>query len=313
MNKVKCIWNLNRNCNFNCSYCYVKNEKEKVGRGVDIDIPAFKNSKIDFDNITLCGGEPFIYPNFVELCKKFTMFTKITVNTNCSTSNVYDFADSVNPKYVIELFASLHIGERKKKDYDKLIEKIHYLRNKGFNVCLTQVMHPNLFSEYKKTYDYFKTQDILIVPRPMKGVWHMKEYPQAYKEYHKRVILDYTEQSLNQASQYDANNFYSTTFGKVDWKGKKCNAGKESIIIRYDGNAYSCFGMKKHLGNLYKNNIKLNQDSMVCTANHCTCEQEGRHNHKVDGFIHTKQNYPYIIKETARDILFKLGRKSNWE
>lgn len=311
--KTNCIWNLNRNCNFNCSYCYVKNESEKKGHGVDIDIPAFKSNKINWGNITLCGGEPFIYPNFVDLCKGFTEFTDITINTNCSTSNIYDFADVINPNKVRELFCSLHIGERKKNTYDELINKIHYLKSKGFNICLTQVMHPKLFSEYKKTYKQFEEEGILIVPRPMKGVWHLKEYPVAYKPFLKREILSYTEKSIKQKSVYDANNFYSTTFGKVDWYNQLCGAGSKSIIIRYDGGVYTCFGMKKYLGNLYKGDIKLLDSKLLCKAKQCTCEQEGRNNHGVDGFIHMRQDFKNIAKETIRDVLFKIGRKSKWE
>lgn len=307
--KSSCVWHLNRNCNFRCEYCYIRFfRKDEPGHGVEKDIKAFKSNNIDWQIVSMSGGEPFIYPDFVDLCKKMTGFCKIVIDTNCSTSNVYDFADSINPKKVKEIHCSLHLGQRPHDDYDKLIERVLYLRNRGFYVFVTQVLHPHLFEDYKKMFIYFKKKNILINPKVMEGVWHFKEYPQAYKNWQKRFILDYAERSLSQSSKH-LNFHYSTmVYGTLDWKDRKCGAGFNHFEIDYNGDCFRCHGDKRYLGNLYDESIKLDSEPLMCYKNLCKCEAEGWKGHKGQGFIHQHQSLKEIAKAYGMDVTGRIRR-----
>jgi MoaA/NifB/PqqE/SkfB family radical SAM enzyme len=309
--KARCTWHLNRNCNFNCEYCYVRHfKKDEPGHGVETDVKAFKSNNIDWQEISMSGGEPFIYPQFVELCKELTKFSKIIVTTNCSTKNVFDFADKIDPKKVTEIHCSVHIGQRPKNKYDDMIDKILYLRNKGFHVFISQVIHPRLLEEYKKTFEYFKSKgNILITPKVMEGIWHLKEYPNAYKDFEKRTMLKYAEAAIEQPSHNKIHRYATMVDGQLDWKNRLCLAGFSNMQIQYNGDAYRCHGDRRLLGNLYEGTIKLDAEPRICTKDLCSCESEGWYGHKTPGFIHQHQNLERIGKAYAIKVLSKLGWK----
>lgn len=307
--KARCTWHLNRNCNFKCSYCYVAHfKKDEPGHGIDVDIPAFKNAGIDWITISMSGGEPFVYPNYVELCKKMTQFSKIIVTTNCSTKNVFDFADKIDPKKVVEVHCSVHIGQRPKDKYDDMIEKILYLRSKGFHVFISQVVHPTILEEYKKTFEYFeKKGNVLITPKVMEGVWLFREYPNAYSMKQKREILKYAEKAISQPSNNKIHRYGTMVYGQLDWKNRNCSSGYNNMQIQYNGDTFRCHGDRRYLGNLYKQDIKLDEKPHICTKDLCSCESEGWYGHKVNGFIHKHQNIERIGKAYAVKVLSKVG------
>ena len=71
-------WKINHICNFDCIYCYCSKSER-------LQIPKLLNSSYSeravqffnsFENpikINLTGGEPFLFPNFVNLCKNITI------------------------------------------------------------------------------------------------------------------------------------------------------------------------------------------------------------------------------------------------
>ena len=298
------MWHLNRDCNLNCEYCYIRHLKQRErGHGVDIDIDAFKKNNIEWSSIALTGGEPFLYPNIVELCERLTDFTKIILVTNCSTSNIYSFADTIDPKKVISVNCSMHIGQR--NDYQGIVEKVHYLTKKGFAVFTNQVMHPRIFEEYKCRFEMFKDNGILIAPKIFNGVYHLKEYPQGYTEKERREILKYAELAYPQNSEV---NQYDSLFGRLDWKDRTCYAGADSIQIQYNGDAFRCEGDRRLLGNLYRGDIVLDKTPQICLQNKC-CEYEGRMGHQFpDGYIRTKQNIKEIAKGYGATIVSRFRK-----
>ena len=121
-------WALNKVCNFSCPYCFVpakeKRETAKKGHDVQEIVSAFDNSgKIWL--VHMSGGEPFLHPDFIGLCKGLTEKHYISVNTNLSSSLVYDFCDHIDPEKVSFVHCSLHIIEREKKNLvNDFMEKV---------------------------------------------------------------------------------------------------------------------------------------------------------------------------------------------
>ena len=302
---VKITWHLNRGCNFNCSYCYVRNMKNKMsmlGHDWKEDLAAFKriHNKYGIECITLSGGEPFVYPNFVELCEGITKFTSIYINSNCSTNNVYEFADKINPKKVKEIHISLHLGER--KGYGELVDKIHYLISKGFNVYLSQVMHPNLIGAFKNAREFFLEEGIELNPKVFEGEYHFKEYPNAYSKKDREYILEVAHEcGVSQRQSH----FRSMVHGQLSWEGHICNYGYDGMIIKYNGDAYRCHGCTTYLGNLYEGDIELFDKAERCVFPICKCEAEGWEGTNDECPMVCKQS----IKRIAHPYILKYGRK----
>jgi len=292
--KVKCTWHLNRDCNFRCSYCYVskqRNLNSQRGHGVDMDISAFRKNKVVWDSILLSGGEPFIYPDFVELCKKLSGFAHIEINTNCSTSNVFDFADNVDPKLVDEFHISFHIGQRSKDKWLSLVDKIVYLRDRGFPVIVSEVVHPRLIESYKKAFVFFKEKGICIVPKVFEGFHGFRVYPSMYRWDDRDLFYDYNKRCNVRTSPL--------IYGFLDWKGRLCDAGYSFMQIQYNGDAFRCQADRTYLGNLYKGDIEVFDKPRVCSMPLCTCAYEGMHYAHGSPNIHRTPFLSEYVKEAG--------------
>jgi sulfatase maturation enzyme AslB (radical SAM superfamily) len=305
--RVRAMWHLNRNCNFNCSYYYIQHfTKDEPGHGVDVDVDAFKQNKINWQILSLTGGEPFIYPDFVELCKKLTGFTKISVVTNCSTSNVYDFADALQPREVDHIHCSLHLGERPRKDFELLSERVLYLRDKGFSVFVSQVIHPSLFAEYVKAYSFFEKKGILVCPKVFKGVYWFKEYPAGYDQVMRKNLLKYFYQSKNQIKKTFPHEYELPLYGSLSWRDDVCNAGYDHMQIQYNGDAYRCHSDKRFMGNLYEGTIRVDAKPQRCMKPVCECVPEGWRGHTYNGVVNQKMSIKSIGKNYMVSLLSKV-------
>jgi len=268
----------------------MKDKMSKLGHGIMKDIPAFLklHHKYGIDCITLSGGEPFLYPNFVLLCKELTKFTNIYINTNLSTMNVFEFADKINPDKVKELHVSLHVGQR--KSVGKLVDKIHYLQSKGFTVYVSQVMHPTLLSDFYLWRKLLLREGINLNPKVFEGEYKFREYPNAYTKEEREYILGVSHQCGKSERQ---SHFRSMVHGQLSWEDHICSYGYDGMIVKYNGDAYRCHGCSEYLGNIY-GVIELHKQPERCTMCICKCEAEG--------WEGTNEECPRVCKQSIKRI-----------
>ena len=300
-NGVRATWHLNRDCNYRCSYCYVskmRNHGGQRGHGVDTDIAAFKKNKINWKTILMSGGEPFIYPDYVELCKKLTDFSNIEINTNCSTPNIYDFADTIDPEKVNEIHVSLHIEQRKQKHWQLLADKIHYLEERKFPVWVSEVFHPDIISDYQKAYYFFKNQGICIAPKVFEGYYRGHIYPCAYTKKAKELFTTLSRTCDEEPPPL--------LHGFLTWSGKTCDAGYRFLQIQYSGDAFRCQAEKTYLGNLYEGDITLDDHPRKCHMPICTCAYEGLQHADGKPTVITRPPLGLYIKKTGEHYLQKI-------
>lgn len=311
MRKVFATWHLNRACNFRCEYCFISGgDMQRKGHDVDRVISAFKSVPFTWETIHMSGGEPFLFPKYVELCKKLTELKnveKISINTNLSTKNVFDFADKINPEKVDSIHASLHLSQR--NDFNDFAEKVSYLREKGFNIFASQVIYPPLFEKYKEAFEYFQKKRIDIEPKIFRGFYRLKHYSEAYSKKEKDTILQYKglckeklrENSFRKAEYKED---FDKSFGNPSWIGSVCNAGFNYVVIQFDGDCYRCHSDSCYLGNLFAGSLKLFEKPIKCISKTCNCP--------VEGFMgcEEKPNYSNIsLKKYWKHYGLKIGRK----
>jgi MoaA/NifB/PqqE/SkfB family radical SAM enzyme len=286
-------WVITDTCNFNCVYCCNKEKTTDTIKRFKSDIISLLNyhrdfflafskikwklfkktakiniSSLDkatdfFDNtgrwlIRFTGGEPFLFPNFLYFAEKLTRKHFISVDTNLS-QDINEFCLKIKPDRVKLLFCSLHILEREKRGtVQDFLNKVKTLKNKGYNVVVNYVMYPPLLKRFKKDYEYFKKEGIILDPLLFKGFYCGKIYPAAY-----------TSSELQLMGSYNQN-----IKPKSSFKGTFCPAGKDSITIYPHGTVYRCDSDRNVLGNIYKGKIRLYNTKRKCTVNNCMCPEQ---------------------------------------
>lgn len=279
-------WQLNWFCNFNCSYCYLLPKESRKDASLK-DVHNIKKVIEFFDKvdktflIRMTGGEPFLYKDFVGLCQELTKRHYISIVTNLSSNQVYDFAEKINPDKVDFIHASLHIQERErlglKQDF---IKKYKHLQQAGFNIYSASVMHPEIIDKFEDIFTYFDQQGIKIIPKVLRGDYCGKHYPAAYNSKERKVILHFLKKACKSQNSDDLDLFHpildeKLITGDLSFKGLYCSAGKDFVTINYDGIIKRCGDENYYIGDIFKGSFKPLKKSRKCNVKVCTCPYPG--------------------------------------
>ena len=252
------IWNMTRKCNFRCEYCYFPHDNTPVTETLDVDrITAFLDGTGCTWKVGLTGGEPFIYPGIIDICERLTERHVIGIDTNLSVSSkIRDFAERVDPNRVHNLYVALHIQERERiKGVDAFIQNARLLLDSGFTVIVNYVVHPSLEHRFQADRDFFAGHGIRITPRPFRGEFDGRRYPEAYGERARTIFGDDPEQGRKVA---------------FNFRGIPCSAGRTLLRMEPDGTVYRCPGDKTTRGNVMTG-VRLYEGSPPCTRKRCPC------------------------------------------
>ena len=252
------IWNMTRKYNFRCEYCYFEHDNSPVTDILPVDrIKEFLDGTGRTWTVGMTGGEPLIYPGFVDICETLTETHFIGVDTNLSVSStVKKFAERIDPSRVDDLYVSLHIQERERiKGVPAFIRNARLLLDRGFKVIVNYVVHPDLERRYQKDCDFFASHGIHITPRPFRGEFKGRRYPEAYGDRGAAIFADHPEQGSKVAF-----NFF----------GVPCTAGMTLLRMEPDGTIFRCPGDKTILGNVM-DEVALYDGPVPCTKKRCPC------------------------------------------
>ncbi len=280
-------WMLNVYCNFSCRYCFLsKNDQLKDLRyrgheNIEKIIDFFDNSGLEW-LIHMSGGEPFIHQRFVELCKGLTRNHYISINTNLSLSTVDEFSEKIDPQRVAFINCSLHYQERiKRYPIDQFIKKYHKLKKMGFLNFATQVFDPSIIKDFSKIFDFFKEKSIIVRPKVLRGFVDKKQYPEDYTDEERKIFIKYSlladKLEPLSLSTVHINPILDQKFltGYLSWKGLKCNAGRQSVWIKFNGDIVRCEASNKILGNIFEGKLNLLKEASTCPYSICPCPYYG--------------------------------------
>jgi MoaA/NifB/PqqE/SkfB family radical SAM enzyme len=99
--EVEADWILLRTCNFRCDYCFVPVSARAAkitsyGTHTEWAEGFATTGKTWLLHIT--GGEPSLYPGFVELCEHLARDHYLSINSNLSHRCIDAFAERIDPK-----------------------------------------------------------------------------------------------------------------------------------------------------------------------------------------------------------------------
>ncbi len=259
----KMCWHINDFCNFKCEYCffpYYEKETEGVGRLNPQEIlNAFNRTEKQW-HLYISGGEPLLYPNFIELVNTIKPYHPIQISTNLFNKNVKDFANRVSPENFIIINASLHIGHHNDKSLAQFIKNYLLFHEKGFPMVVTYVTYPPLFDQMEKDFEFLKSQGVEhIHPLTYQGIYEGKVYPASYTTEQVKIIRKLTLEPYEML----------VTTDKTDFKGKRCKAGKNYFFMDVKGDVYKCVTIREHCGNLYDGTFVAATEPLICPADKC--------------------------------------------
>lgn len=271
-------WLIHYKCNYRCSYCFFEgwwDEVEERNNYIRPDkwIKAWKSiyQKYGEFKLIITGGEPFIYPDFINLLDKLNKYAEIAFDTNfsCSWRVLEQLADKINPDRVFmglsfhPMFANL----------DLFLKKAAFLRKKGFNFRVHYVTYPLQLDNLRKYKDIFVKEGFRFTPIPFRGEYRGKTYPEGFTNREKEIIYKVTAE----IEEIDTS-WANKQVKQIRSKNELCYAGQYYARVDSNGTVYLCGNdytksrKKYSLGNLFKADFQLNDKPIVCRQETCPCE-----------------------------------------
>jgi MoaA/NifB/PqqE/SkfB family radical SAM enzyme len=259
----KMCWHINDLCNLKCEYCFFpfyEKESPEVGRLNPRQIlEAFNNTGRQW-HLYIAGGEPLLYPDFVELVNLLKPYHPIQISTNLYNKKVKEFVNNVSPDNIIIINASLHIGLHNEKSLNQFIKNYHMFREKGFNIVVSYVTYPPLFSRIEKDFEFLKQQGVEhIHPLTFQGIYEGKKYPGSYTKEQINIIRKHTLEPMELLVTTDSMNF----------KNKLCKAGKNYFFMDIKGDVYKCVTINEPCGNIFDGTFSPADEPIRCPVSKC--------------------------------------------
>jgi MoaA/NifB/PqqE/SkfB family radical SAM enzyme len=261
-------WFINDNCNFSCNYCGHYNRKP-IPPKYDINHIA-KSFDVfgDCGHIIITGGEPFLYPDFVKLCKLLTEKHYLSINTNLSQASVKDFAEQINPEKIIMINAGIHYDYRMDIGIglEEYLDFYINLFEKGFNIVGSYVIHPTKITEDIENINKLKRMGVVnISAKTFSGKYNGYSYPGAYTKNELELVSSYMQHGL------DMQEFLKYT----SFENFYCEAGKNFFSIEHNGDALRCNTDRKFYGNIFNGTFKASANVEKCEEKFCVCPYQG--------------------------------------
>lgn len=267
-------WRLLYACNYRCPYCFNYSRRDSHKRKETYISAAelgrcwermFK--KFGILKVHLEGGEPSIYPSFVEIIKRITDKHKVAMTTNLS-GNFETFVNEVDPSriedWIEACFHPIHAC------YNEFLKKAAVLKNNGFPIRINFSCYPpqlKLLEYYKQKFESEGFQFMLV---PFQGNYRGKQYPRSYSKQERESLY-----RLMQDNKKFAENFKHQLEG-ISTKGKLCRAGQKYAFIDSDGFVFRCSraamdrANSEILGNILNEDICLLEHPSPCTNEGCS-------------------------------------------
>lgn len=285
-------WGVSNVCNYRCSYCPPDTHKGDCKFVPIEDILAFSNRVVEHYKNKLgkeiyflyTGGEVTLYSEFITLIKtQYEAGNKIGISSNGSRDLAF-WKEA--KKYLQHVSLSYH---SEYTNLDHFIQVINEIKDSTF-VHVNIMMHPDRFKQcvdaayriyeetdeitldlqvitknFQEPYDYTdeQRQQMLDISKELNSKLKLKRERIGYRGLMKLVYDDGTER-LIKGGEVITERLHS-------WKGWKCNAGLELLVVDMQGNVKrSWCGDAPVLGNIKDKNLEFPTEPHVCTKEWCT-------------------------------------------
>jgi MoaA/NifB/PqqE/SkfB family radical SAM enzyme len=269
------MWRMNQRCNYKCAYCFREGVDEARWEE-DPDCGKHSPEHISrcFDGtgkkwrIHMTGGEPLLYPRFVELAERLAARHELSVNTNLSIDSVREFGERVPVAGVYVVNATVHVAEIERRDggMSGFIERAMLLQEKGMRVRVMYVSYPPLLGRMENDVKMLAAAGLReCTVKVFRGIYEGKSYPEAYSP-DERALLGRQAMSRKERDILDE---------RISFEGKRCTAGHTTFYMDIGGNLTRCCTIPSRHGNLFGGGYRFDDVPRICTAGVCVCPYQG--------------------------------------
>lgn len=255
---------INTSCNLRCEYCFFNghfNEIEQPLYSIKHISESFDATNINW-LIVITGGEPFLYPNFIELIKLLVNKHILVISSNLRSHDIYRL-DEINDKSkILVLNASYHYGNQPKesKSIIDFTDKVKYLNSIGIEVLVTIVAYPSHIHDIPFIIGVLKDKGIeKIQILSYRGIYKGKIYPKSYD-------IDETELINNNSIDKV---YANMTLSNTNFYRHYCEAGANFYFLNKDGFIQRCSLIHNSFGNLFKGSFEIQNQLKPCTVKEC--------------------------------------------
>ncbi|MFH1202404.1 MAG: radical SAM protein [Candidatus Omnitrophota bacterium] len=263
-------WEITYKCNYSCSYCSLggdsgtKEPLVTIYPGVDRWIEAWFSiyERYGSSEIHFAGGEPFVYPEFMDLIERLSEIHTMEFSTNLFW-DPDDFIKRINPGRA-RVGVSFH---PEFTGFDEFFSKALRLKKAGFEVWANYVAYPPSMEGMDRYKHEFEASGILMSILPFRGKHDGKAYPESYtqeeRDYLRRLgTSSWTEKTLDFAFDKE----------KKNNKNRLCRMGQMYAKIHPNGEAYNCCVKNAlKLGNIIDCSFSLLENPFLCEEAECFC------------------------------------------
>jgi MoaA/NifB/PqqE/SkfB family radical SAM enzyme len=270
--RVFWCWDISYRCDYKCSYCRVDTWRETryadVAKWTRIWDEIFAN--YGTTHIRFSGGEPFLYPGFIELMRvlgeRHTL--NVTTNLHIDERKLVRECGPIADKSCLVISSSYH------PEYcrlDEFIAKVLYLKSHGIYTSVSMVAWPPFLQDIPRVKGEMEKNDIQFQVIPLGGHFFEKDYPGGYTDEERAALARLAVTVSNKASK----TMFDFKVGQEDRKTPRrlCRMGMNFGMIRPNGDVFRCCTFEKcaYLGNILDGTFKLIEEPQWCELEPCNC------------------------------------------
>lgn len=252
-------------CNYRCSYCFFDRHwadysKRNVIKSCAEWCRLWERLRERYGRafITITGGEPFAYPDFIEMLRRLSaVHWPINVSTNGSL-HLEEFAKRIDHGKV-SLSLSFH---PQYIQIDEFMEKMRLLRRRGVALgCLNFVAYPPFLKDLPGFVERLRSIGESLKVIPFTGDYCGARYPGAYTAAEKKALgMDAPDEDWVQSKRR---------------RGTLCMAGHRAALLLPDGKVTRCgqIGDSGIFGSFFDEDFRLLEGPTPCDAEICPCDE----------------------------------------
>jgi MoaA/NifB/PqqE/SkfB family radical SAM enzyme len=270
--RVVFAWDMHYACNYRCPYCFytVAGWEELAKRCVYKTAAEWSEvwgriaARYGRCQLRITAGEPFAYPDFVEVVTAVTKLHDVQITTNGSLPKaVADFASRIDPARA-ELDCTIHplVG-----DFRVFTDNVNLLRAKGFVANVCYLAYPGQTAQMLDFKRRFAENNIRMNLAVFWGQYQGREYPHAYTDEEKSWIRSVSGRDIGPET---------VGLDPIPVNGKLCGAGQCYAVVQADGRVYRCGQLCREgqsLGSIFDPAFELHQAPAPCSADYCRCKE----------------------------------------